>query len=336
MKALIKYSLVLIFGLLIINVSMGQEKVEVEKMVAEKQEKVEKEKKTTNNDNIDRDKINIDFEVKPILFEASSMEMSKGSQPGITMQIPQASVEDVKKQWLKHIQANRKNKAQIAGDEIVLTNTLLTEVSEDSLNIYSKINENMSGTNLVLFLEQNDQFISEELDKAKYEATVKMMRDFGVESYKNAVKDELKEEKKILKDLRNDLNKLQNENEKLHKKISENELGIINKQSDIKLNSLNEESKIEEIYEQSKVVGAAEGEAKKEANKDLKSLKRERKKMQKKNKRMHNKIVDNRGEIEKTKEAIVENLSEQDLQKEKIKKQLSRVKSIEEKLSKIQ
>jgi len=291
--------------------------------------------KFTNNEGIERDEIIISFDVKEILFDHKNMSMSKGDMPAIIMDIPETKADQVREEWSNRIRNKTKSKVETLNNEIYINGTIIEEISNDPINVYAQITENVYGTKVIAFFEIEDSFINDSTDTNKYNGAKIMMRNFGITQYQNVVKDQVKIEKKLLADLENELDKYQKKNTRLHKQIKENEQNIINKESDIKINLNDQDAKIEQISDQKRVVSKSSGDAKKDAEKVLKEIEKERKKLQNDHKDLNKDNTKSRGEIENLRIEIVKNLSEQDVIKDRISRKLSDLKSIEEKFTNI-
>lgn len=289
----------------------------------------------TNNDGIKRDKLNISYEVLDIMLGKDSLFTSSAKTIGVSLDIPEADGEIVRKAWSKKIRNKTKYKIQSDSYGISIASTVIDRISSSPINVYSTVNDSDYGVRIVAGFEEDSVIIQDGANNGRFEDVKQFMRDFGVEQYKVAVKGQIKGHNKTMKGMEGDLGKLQKENEKMHKTIKNYELDIINAEKSIDENLLDQDRLILAIQDQKKVIEPLKGDPKKEAEKKLKGIERERKKRQNEHKSIQKKIVKYRAGIEETRREIELNLSEQDLQKEKISRQLSKVKSLEEKLASI-
>ena len=288
--------------------------------------------KLTNNEGIEHNKILIDFEVKEILFDYENMPMSKGDKPSIIMDIPEVKVGQIMKEWSNRIKNDTKSNVETVDNEVYIYETIIEEISNQLINVYAQITENIYGTRIIAFFEIDGAFLSESLDENKFNGANLMMRNFGITQYQNTIQEQIKIEKKMLSDFENELDKYQKKNTKLHKQIKENEQDIIDTENDISINLIDQDLKVEQINEQKKIIARSGGKTQKEAEKKLKEIESDRKDLQSVHKDLNKNNITSRGELENIKIEINKNLSEQDILKDKIRRKLSELKSKEEKL----
>ena len=332
------YILIMVFSLsypaCVLAQESGANEDEKDKLISEVTEK--KRDRFVNNQEEDRKVEIIELAVHPVEVRQEKKIMSKGENMAVIVKIPEADIKIVQKGWEKNIKHKTKSKIQKDLNETWIASTLLTEIYQEPIAVYGKIIATQEGVDVVAFFEIDSAFISNENDKDKVTSASRFMHKFGVEQYKSAVTDQLRNEEKKLKELKQRLSKLQKENEKLHKSIKANESNIINKESDIEVNMSDQAIKGKEA-EKYKLDASAVGdpEQEKSAKKALKSKEKEKKKLQKKNQDMHKDIAKFRAEIEKAKRSIQYNLDQQAIEDEAIKKQIVMVRAVENKLGRI-
>jgi hypothetical protein len=200
---------------------------------------VKKESKRVNNTEPVEKIVVPDLEPKPISLKAISSTMSKGENPGIQMDIPEVSVEDIQRDLEKRIKNKTKSKFVKTGSETSIENTVIKEIGDDPVNVYVQVTSLDSGARVTAFIEDQNKFIGEDNDK--YNLMSSFIRDFGAKAYHEKVEGHIKSENKILSDLEGDLNKLRKQNEKMQSNIIENESTITNSEVDIKSNATQHE-----------------------------------------------------------------------------------------------
>ena len=89
---------------------------------------------------------------KPIAVEESARIMSKGSFAAYTSLIPQTTLKDTEKDWMKYIATGSKLKAALLNGEYVLKGAVNKNVSPNTFNVYSKLLETTEGVNLTVWL----------------------------------------------------------------------------------------------------------------------------------------------------------------------------------------
>lgn len=264
---------------------------------------------------------------------------SLGMQASFSVIIPQAKLKDVTSSWKKFIKQGTKKSVEEEGKEFILSQAVIPALGTDTFTVYAHAESTDRGINFISFYHWNDSlFISSALDVSKSEKIKSLVRQFAVEQYKNAVKDELEDAQRTLKNLNNDLEELFSQNDRSEKNIKEYERSIERLKSEIKINEKETEMKSEEVIRQKQVVESFSGspEAKELEDKKFKDLNKQKKRLQKDNESMHQDIDDFESKIKAREKSI--NQNSQDFipaKKESIKTQENLVKSIEEKLKNI-
>merc|ERR1711916_263368 len=116
--------------------------------------------------------------------------------------------------------------------EYILKDALIERLYHSPVNVYALFNEIENGTKLVAFFEIDSVFINESNNPDVSLIANNILEEFAINVYKDAVN----EEEKKLKDLENDLKKLINENEKMHKVIAVNQNEIHTIEVDLDIN----------------------------------------------------------------------------------------------------
>ncbi len=276
-----------------------------------------------------------------VVFEVGieKRDMSKGNQMSYMIDIPQADLETVQKNWIKLLQEETKEKAVITDHEIFIKGTMAKEVVQKPINIYSFVYKVDSSIRIYSFYEIDSVFFEysgEETDIAgekMYNGITNFKRKFAVEQYIIAVKGEMEEEQNILKTLQSDLKKLEKENESLHKEIKENEQNIAEANDELGLlDADNERLLVSLTSQRASVASISDSELKKEANKELKSLESEKKKVGNRIEKEQKDIVEFESDIKSCKKEIDKNLDLQEEKKMEIILQEELIKSVTAKL----
>lgn len=270
---------------------------------------------------------------------AEIRKMSKGDQMSYTIDIPQADLKTVTKNWIKLLQEETKQKAIVSEHEIYIEGALVPEIVQKPINIYSYIYEVDSMIRVYSFFEIDSVFFAYSGNKddivgeKMYAGITNFTRKFAVGQYAIAVENELENEQKTLKSLLGELDKLEKDNQDLQKVIKENEQNIAESNDEIKLLDADNDRTISAISTQREVVsGISDKELKKTEQKELKNLESERKKIGNKLEKEQKRIVEYDAAIDKSKADIEKNLQLQEEKKKEIETQEEVVKSVEIKL----
>jgi hypothetical protein len=270
----------------------------------------------------------VSIEVKTTLAR-----MSKGMQPCYIVEIPQVALEDVQENWIKKLQENIKVKVAEAEYELVLAKVFKSEISPDTITIYTLFIEKDSNIVMNVFVEIDSVFFSPVEDETNLSAQKtdsglkKYIRDFAVSQYRLSATADLENEQNVLEEMQAEYDKLEKENEDLEKDIStmQNEIEktdrkIIDLESDIAL-------KNKEISTHSTGMLDITGEEeRKAAETKRKDLEKERNKMEKERTNYKNDISDMEAKIKKNEKTIEENITLLEQKQEEINLQTEQVK----------
>jgi hypothetical protein len=171
---------------------------------------------------------------KEIKVTEIEKEMSMGVKPAYVVSIPQAKLKDVNSDWKKYIKKDAKGKVEEDKGETRLIGAVNKNVSPFPFNILSKVLESSDGVQLSVWASDGDLFISTNASPDKSVAIQKYIRDFAVASYKDAVKEELKNEQDKLKETQKVLDGFVKDQKKAEDNIADDKKEIEKLQNDIK------------------------------------------------------------------------------------------------------
>lgn len=153
-----------------------------------------------------------------IEFTEGELEFGNSKCPGIWVNIPEADVVKVKKEWKKAIEKGTKSKAIETGDEITIFGAIMKDIITSPINIYSSVVGKDSTVMLFASVEfSRDQFAVPET--REYENLMKGLKQFSKDQYIGIVKDQLSAEEKKLKAMEKEIASLRKDQEKLEKGI---------------------------------------------------------------------------------------------------------------------
>ena len=174
------------------------------------------------------------FSQKEIKVTEVEKEMSAGIGTSFVVNIPQTKLKDVISDWKKYIKKDAKGKVEEDKGEIKLIGAVNKNVSPFPFNILSKTLETNDGVQLSVWASNGDLFISSKASPDKSVAIQKYIHDFAVASYKDAVKDELKNEQEKLKETQKVFDGFVKDQKKAEDNISDDKKEIEKLQNDIK------------------------------------------------------------------------------------------------------
>ncbi len=278
------------------------------------------------------------FAQKQITVLEDTFAMSKGTQTGFQVVVPQITLIEAEKQWLKYVATGTKVKATAVNGENIQPGAVNPNVSPKPFTIYSKLLETTEGVRITAWLTENDTiFFSKQVNSDQDLAVQKYIRDFAVAVYHNEVKDELQAEQDKQKALEKELNNLIKEEEKSGKKISESNRAIQKSTDNIATNNGDIQNMAYKISDQKGMVErtASDPNAHKGAKQTLKDLENQRKKLQSQNvaenkniDAMNKTIREEERKITDLKEREASKTTEIEQQKQKVKEVLTKLEGI--------
>ena len=278
------------------------------------------------------------FTQKQITLTEDTLPMSKGTQTAFIVEIPQATLIEVEKHWLKYVSNGSKGKATVVNGENLQPAAVNKNISPNPFNVYSKLLETTEAVKLTSWFTQNDTvFVSAQLNNDQDLAAQKYVRDFAIAEYQTAVKDELKGEQEKQKALEKELANLIKEQEKSAKKISESNRAIQKSNDNIATNNADIQSMSYKISDQKGMVErtAADANANKGAKQTLKDLENQKKKIQSQNEN-ENKNIDSMNKTIREEERKIADLKEKANSKTaQIEQQKQKVAEVQTKLDDI-
>jgi hypothetical protein len=264
-----------------------------------------------------------------------NLSCSVGDGVAYTVNIPQASLRDVQKQWKQYVKKTSRGKLSETGSEIVMPLSKLPALSDSAITVVAKIYINDNYIKVDAFLQDYSGFISEKSTLEKHNSAKAYLRVFAIDQYKDAVKDELKLEQKNLTNLENDLGDLINYNQRTRKdtetrkrEIETNKLEIITNKKEIELREKDIDTQRSYVVS----LSVKDDPFEKEAKKKLKDMEGEVSKLMRADDKLNDRISSSEMSIEENGRKLIENEKNQEIKKAEIEKQKTKIKGVEDKL----
>lgn len=281
------------------------------------------------------------FAQRNIEVTETEQSMSKGLKHAFTTVIPKTKVKEAECEWKKYLKKKSKGSYKESNGEFVLSKTVVSEISTDSVLIYTLFSSlNDTDVNMTSLYTPDDSMFYASAENPVISANIKtFMRNFAVNRYRDAVADRLKKANKKLTTLEKEFSSLEKENSNYEKKIKKNERKIERLKDDVKSNQQLKELNNLAIFQQKKALATfiTPSELKTSQEKNLKSLEKEKKKLDKKNESLHEDIEeyeeDNKEYLKKINTNISDNFPVKQAQ---IKAQKDEISGIELRLNNIQ
>ena len=175
-----------------------------------------------------------------------SMNMSAGEQNGleVDLSVDSKSAEKLWKEYVKpygKVDWDRKNK------EHVLFDTRIPSISSESLTVVTRFNQMGNKAKASFWIKLGEAYISSEENSDEVRAAGAFLQEFGYETERARIKEELKNQEKALEKLQKDLGKLEKKNGNLHKDIEKAKQEIAKKENEIDENEREQERKKKDI-----------------------------------------------------------------------------------------
>jgi hypothetical protein len=274
-----------------------------------------------------------------IKVEEVIREMSKGTNVGYEVLIPEVSLREIKSDFTRYIRKNNKSKTQEANAEIFIIGAVNKDISPDPFNIYAKIQYADEGVKITAFFTENDAiYFSEALDKERSIAIKRYLKDFAITQYRDVVKSDLESQERKQKNLEGNLQDLIDSKLRSERLISEAKRKIENNTRDIESLTKQISAKDDEIVKQKSMATTLNGsgtDEEKMSEKDLKNLESEKRKMDKDKESMARDNDKLKMKIEIEQSNIDKSLSQQVEKNKEIEAQKNKVKEVQEKLDNI-
>lgn len=265
---------------------------------------------------------------RPIEITDDSMKYGSSTMPALSVFIPEVNYETILKNWTKELQSGTRSKVVQRGDEVSIFGAKIKQVSDNPVNVYSKVANGDNGVNLKVAMElERDRFIGD----AQHQGARDYVFDFAKNQYLDVAKNQLDNEKKTLKDLQNELNGLEKEQARLEKSNQNNKEIIAAEKGRLKV--LNQSLTTNSDTTRQRVADVS-GMGATDPDK-LKDLEKQRKKTMNDIQSSEKKIAKAEKDLDENDRKLPPNASEQQKAKQRVAEQQSVVQKYEDKIEAI-
>jgi hypothetical protein len=302
-------------------------------------------------------------------------EMSQGKQTSFVVIVPEAKIDFVVSKWKKYandrtiienitkgaigrfventyksvantlspekkLEKNRmKLRVEKEHDEFIIRNIVHKYITEDLLDIYTKIIQLEDGVQVSGFFKFSDSiFINESnVDEETILSIKNYMYEFGVGAYKGVVENQIKDAEKELRRKNKVLSNMKSRNDYFEESITRKESEINICREDIRQND-DQFILVEDLISEKKKQMLGENKSStqyQEYKVSLKEKQKEKRKIENQNKNLKAKIKSKELNIKNLFVEIAKNRKEQRLQQVEIEKQENVIKELETKLNQI-
>ncbi|GIV43710.1 MAG: hypothetical protein KatS3mg035_0833 [Bacteroidia bacterium] len=181
--------------------------------------------------------------------------MSKGTQKGLAIEIPEVSEDFLLKEFKDWIDKFKgKTKLDKKNNEVFSDDAFLKELSANTFDVYGKVINKGKSQRLVMFIDLGGAFLNTQMHADKYKIMEGHLLEFGKSVIKNDLKNRLDEAEEVLKKLEKEKKDLEQEQSKSLKNIEEAKNTIKKEEENIEANKKKQAEKDKQISEQIKVV----------------------------------------------------------------------------------
>jgi hypothetical protein len=266
----------------------------------------------------------------PITIEDDTISIGSSSIPGFSVVIPEVAYNETLREWTKLLESGTRSKAVVNGESVEIFGAKIKDVSDNPVNIYSRMWDADTAVSLDVAIELSKDVYT---GNAEREEVRDYLFDFAKDQYVDLASRQLREEEKILSDLKRNLGSLERDKSKMEKRISKNN-ELISKERDRLIALNNELSELSpgmasgELSDTETVVTDEDPDALKDREKEIRKKNREIRSVE-------NRISKAEREIRSNKEAIPDNIDEQVDASNRVSEQEEVVRWYEEKLKAI-
>jgi predicted RNase H-like nuclease (RuvC/YqgF family) len=194
------------------------------------------------------------YSQKKVKVTEGSEKFSVGRVDVMVANIYEADKKYVEKAWKKLMK--RYSGKVTSKSEIVATDVIIKRMMGDKrVDVYAIVKDGPDGTVLIsVAMDLGGAFLSKSSHPEKYKEAKAILKDFAVEVSKEAVREQINDQEKILGKFQNEQEKLEKENENLKKSIEDYKQKIKDAEQAIVENGKAQEQKKKEVEDQRKIV----------------------------------------------------------------------------------
>ena len=193
------------------------------------------------------------YSQKKIQVKSVSEKFSVGNVDALQTQVYEADAKYVKKAWKKLI---KKYSGSVKmKDEIFADDVLIKRMSNNTFDIYTHVKDAKDGiVEITCAVDLGGAYLSKSQHPEKFKVFSGILKDFVVEVSKEAVREEMDDQEKILDKLSKEQEHLVSDNKKMKEEIEDYKKKIADNEKALEQNLKDQESKKKEIEEQRAVV----------------------------------------------------------------------------------
>lgn len=212
---------------------------------------------------------------KPVTVKESDIQFKHGSIPGFIVTIPEVPKKTIEDAWVKILEKGTKSTVQRDFEEMTIFGAIIKDVAGGPINVYSYIKQSTDSvvTLAVAFELKKDEYLTSASRDFEAGKTKDFLFKFAKDHYLELAKDQMQVEEKKLRKIENNLSSLQNEKNRLERKVQSDTTSITETKQELVVLRANLESLNSEHATQSEQLNAmSNGAAKDEKRKYIADL----------------------------------------------------------------
>jgi hypothetical protein len=199
----------------------------------------------------------------PFISNAQVLEdtvvMCLGSNPALTILIPDAEAKFVDAEWKEFMKPFGKVTKVKQSRETVASHVQILDIGgANEISVYNLNDEATGGVLSTIWIDLGSGYVNSASTPKEYVASVKLLKDFADKVKVDRIANELTEEQKQLEKFESNLTKLQRERDSLNKIIEDSKKRISQAEADIEKNKKDQELAQKEIDSQKGVVSGVQ------------------------------------------------------------------------------
>ncbi len=163
---------------------------------------------------------------------------SSGEKTALTVTIQNNSKDKIVDLWKNNLKEFKSEKIKTDKNEMFADNVLIPEWGNNPIDIYSAFQENKDGGNVKMMVafDLGGAYLSKETDSVKYNAAVKIVKDFAVKANRYPFEERIIISQKLIQNMEDDQKSLESKNKDLAKDIEDYKNKISKSEEEIRLN----------------------------------------------------------------------------------------------------
>ncbi len=181
--------------------------------------------------------------------------MSKGNNEALNLPLKKTNKKEVEAAWTKYIKEYKgKTKKDKKTGEIFSDNAKITDMTGNTVDVYSKVMERNEDTELLVWFDLGGAYLSSATHPDAYAIAVKMLEDFELTVSTAALEEQIDDQEGVIKKMNNDLDALKKDQTDAEAAIEKYEQKIVEAKQKIEEAIAAQKVKADEIVGQKDVL----------------------------------------------------------------------------------